>query len=345
MLYVLIGEDDFSIRQALDKIKGSIGDETVLAANTTVLDGKQLMLEQLQNACETVPFLAERRLVIVEGLLGRFEATARPSRKKTRQSDRPGDYQAVANYIHQLPDFAVLVLVDGKISNRNPLLREVSSAKAEVTAFPLLKGEKLRQWIRRRVKQAGGTISDGAVELLDRFVGSNLWIMASEVDKLVLFTQGRGIEEEDIRDVVSYAREANVFAMVDAILGFKVGAAETMLERLFQQGAPPSYPLAMLLRQARMLVRVKEMRKQRKSSTAIQERLGLASEFLFNRVSEQADKHTLERLKEMYHHLLEAELAIKTGKRGGELALNVLVAELGQCSSVPAESTGYGRLS
>ena len=69
MLYVLLGEDDFSLRQSLEEIKRSIGDQTTLAANTTVLEGQQVTLGQLRAVGETVPFLAERRLVIIHGLL------------------------------------------------------------------------------------------------------------------------------------------------------------------------------------------------------------------------------------------------------------------------------------
>ncbi|MFC2008034.1 hypothetical protein ACFLVB_05535 [Chloroflexota bacterium] len=79
-----------------------------------------------------------------------------------------------------------------------------------------------------------------------------------------------------------------------------------------------------------MLIRVRELRSQSKSRTEIQEKLGLTLEFVLRKALEQADKYSLARLKEVYHRLLEADLAIKTGKCEGELALNILVADLGQ---------------
>ena len=94
--------------------------------------------------------------------------------------------------------------------------------------------------------------------------------MANEVDKLVLFTSGRRIEEKDVKAVVSYAQEASVFAMVDAILEFRVGVAEQLLGQLLQRGAAPAYLLVMLSRQVQMIVRAKELRKQRKPETEIQ---------------------------------------------------------------------------
>ena len=330
---MLVGEDDFSIRQTLEEIKKGIGDEAALATNTTVLDGQRVTLDQLRATCETVPFLAEKRLVVIERLLERFESRGKAGRKKkTGLTDQNSEYKSIAAYVSQVPPFTLLVLVDGKISNNNLLLNELS-ARAEVRSFPLLRGDRLRQWIERRVKGAGGSISPQGVELLARFVGGDLWTMTNEIDKLVLFAKGRRVEEEDVRTVVSYAQEANVFAMVDAILEFKAAVAQQLLQQLLQQGAAPAYLLVMLSRQVRIIVRVKELRSPGKSKIDIQSKLGLTSEFVLRKALEQAGKYSPARLKEVYHKLLEADLSIKTGKYDGELALNILIAELCQRSA------------
>lgn len=331
MLHILLGQDDFSLRQSLEEIKRGIGDQALLAANTTTLDGQQVTLDQLRTVCETVPFLAERRLVIVTGLLERFEPKSKSSRQKkiTPLANQQNEYKSLAAYISKIPDSTVLVLIDGKIASNNPLLRQLS-AKTKVKSFPLLRDTELRQWIQRQVTEEGGSISSPAVSLLAKLVGSNLWIIANEINKLVLFTSGRRIEEEDIKMVVSHAQEANVFAMVDAILEFKAGVAEQLLQQLLQRGAAPAYLLVMLSRQVRMIVRVKELRNQGEPKIEIQNKLGLTSEFTLRKTLEQADKYSLERIKKVYHKLLEADLSIKTGKYGGELALNILIAELCQ---------------
>jgi len=329
LLYILLGQDDFSLHQSLDGIKRSLGDQTILAANTTTLDGQQLTLDQLRTVCETAPFLAEKRLVIVRGLLERFEPRGKSSRqrKTTAKTAQQDEYKSLAAYMGELPDSAILVLIEGKIGSNNPLLRELSG-RAEVRSFPPLKEARLRQWIQKRVKDEGGSISPQAVDLLTRLVGGDLWTMSNEINKLVLFTSGRRIEEEDVRKVVSYAQQANVFAMIDAILEFKAGVAEQTLQQLLQRGAAPAYLLVMLSRQVQMIVRAKELRKQRKTELELQNRLGLTSEFALGKTLEQASRYPLERLKEVYHRLLEADLSIKTGKYDGELALNILIAEL-----------------
>lgn len=329
MLYILHGEDDFSLTRSLEEIKQSLGDPTMLAANTTVLDGQQVTLDQLRTVCETVPFLAEKRLVIIQGLLGRFEPQAKPRRrKKTVPSPGQGsEYKSFATSLGNLPESTVLVLIDGRIKSSNPLLKQLST-KAEVRTFPLLKGDRLFQWIKTEVAGQGTSMSPPAVDLLARLVGGNLWIMSQEINKLALFASGRRIEVEDIKAVVSSAQEANVFAMIDAILDFKAGVAEQLLEQLLQRGASPAYLLTMLSRQVRMIVQAKELRRQRKPEIEIQSRLGLTSEFALRKTLEQAQRYPVERLKQVYLQLLQADLSIKTGKYEGGLALNLLIADL-----------------
>ena len=334
MLHVLIGEDDYSIRQALSEIKKGIGDATALMTNTTVLDGRQVTLEHLRSACETVPFLAEKRLVIVEGLLERFEAKAKTGKKKaSRQPDKPEEYIAIAEAMKKLPPFTELVLLGGEISERNPLLCELSTV-IKVKIFSLLNRPQLSPWIEKRVTGAGGSIAPNALALLVRFVGSDLWTMAGEVDKLTQYAGGRRIEEADVKAVVSDAQEANVFAMVDAVMESRVGVAQELLQQQFRQGAAPAQLLTMLARQVRIIFQVKEMRDRGKSRGDIQHKLGLTSDFLLRKAWEQADKYSMVRLREAFHKLLEADLSIKTGKLDSEIALDILVAELGQKGSV-----------
>ena len=331
MLYILVGEDDFSQTKSLEEIKQGLGDQSLLAANTTILDGQQVTVNQLKTVCGTMPFLAEKRLVIVQGLLGRFEPATKPRRRKkiAPVAEKEPEYKSFADSLSKIPDCTVLVLVDGKIKSGNPLLKQLSP-RAKVMSFPLLKEEGLRQWVRRGVAEQGATISPEAVDLLAKLVGGNLWVMNNEISKLALFALGRRIEVEDIKALVSLAQETSVFVMVDAILDFKAGVAEQLLEQLLQRGASPAYLLVMLSRQVRLIVQARELRRQRKPEVEIQDRLGLPSEFVLRKTLDQAQRYPLERLKELYNKLLETDLAIKTGKYDGELALNLLIAELCQ---------------
>ena len=343
MLYILSGPDDFSRNETLEEIKRDLGDPAILAVGTTALDGQQVTLEQLKIVCETAPFLSEKRLVIIKGLLERFEPRRKSRRQKkdARSTGQREDYKSLSTCMAGIPDSTVLVLIESEITSNNPLLKGLAN-KAVVKSFPLLRDAQLRQWIQKRVVEEGGSISPPAADLLAKLIGSNLWTMASEINKLVLFTSGRRIEEEDIKTLVSHDQQANVFAMIDAIIEFKAGPAQQLLQQLLQRGAAPVYLLFMLARQVQMIVRARELRNQRKPRTEIQTRLRLTSEYALRKTLEQASRYSLPRLKEVYHHLLEADLSIKTGRYDAELALNILVAEL--CQPRKAHMTsGYGQ--
>jgi|TARA_Y100000031_G_scaffold156690_1_gene212444 DNA polymerase-3 subunit delta len=331
LLYVLYGEDDYSIHQKLEELKKEIGDSTALVTNMTVFDGAQVTVDQLKAVSEAMPFLAEKRLVIVYGLLGRFAPKGQSGQRKksTRVSRPPEGYRALGEYLGQTLETTILVLVDGRLRGKNLLLQELAG-KARVMSFPLPREARLLSWIQDQVREKGSSISPQAIGLLVRFVGSNLWIMSNEIEKLVLFTSGRRVEEADVRQVVSYAQEANVFTMVDAILEFRVGVAGQLLQQLLQQGASPAYLLVMLTRQVRLVVRVKELTRQKKPLKEMLARLELASEYVLQKTLVQAGRYSLARLKEVYHKLLEVDLSIKTGRYDAELALNMLVAELCQ---------------
>lgn len=330
MLYVLYGPDDYSRHQALLEIRKSLGDDISTGTNVMVIDGAAMNINEFKVACETVPFLAEKRFVIIDGLLERFEPRKRFSltKKPTRNKVDNHEWQVFADSMKTLPESTVLILVDGEIEIKNPLLKEVGDI-AQVKNFPLLKNRELPEWIRKQVARSGGRISQTAVDFLAKLVGNDLWAMENEINKLVLFASGRVIEEKDVKMIVSHAQETNVFALVDAVMEGKVSLAQQLLQQLMMNGATPTYLLTMLARQLRLAILIKEMVSSGKSRSEIQNKLALA-DFALQKSMEQADKYHFSKLKTFYEALLETDIAIKTGKYEDDLAMNILIVELCQ---------------
>ncbi len=335
MLYIFYGPDNYSLHRELDTIKKSVGSDAAAGSNVIEVDGDKMSPADLKIACETIPFLADKRLVIISGLLARFESKQKQAtvKKSTKKNDQAKDWQQITDCLNNIPETTILVLIDNEVSARNTLLKEIS-AKAVIKPFPLLKKSDLTGWIQKRVTQSGGKISTEAITLMAKLVGNDLWAMSNEIDKLVLYTNGRFIEEKDVTAIVSHAQETSVFTMVDAILENRTGFAEELMEQLMERGATPTYLLWMLHRQVRFIVLVKELIEQKKNKFDIQSKLGL-SDYPLQKTLEQADKYSMPRLKVFYDKLLETDIAIKTGKYDGELAMNILVVEI--CGSgVPA---------
>ena len=337
MIYILYGHDEFSLHEELNQIKNSLGDREALATNTNEFDGKQVAPGQLLDACKAMPFLGTHRLVIVDGLLSRFEKGSKTSKgsdggEEEQEKVMPkrgwrAEWGELKQMLPEVPPTTVLVFVDGEIKKDNLLLKQLASA-AQVRQFSELKGAALSEWIRNRVKGGGGSISPDAAKMLALFVGDNLAVLASEIDKLILYAAGRRIEDKDVKEVVSYAREANVFAMVDALIEGRSAAAAPILQQLLDEGAAAPYLLYMITRQVRLLVQIKELSNQKRNRNEIRERLAIASDFVLNKALEQSRNYSMERLEQIYRKLLETDIAIKQGTWKGELALDLLVAEL-----------------
>jgi DNA polymerase-3 subunit delta len=327
MFYILYGQDDFSLNQAVEKIKTELGDRETVATNTTSLEGQHLTLNELRNKCGAAPFLSSHRLVIVGGLLGRFEVKqSRPRSGKGKSGNGLGEWEGLASYIEQIPETTVLVLVDEEVKGHNPLLKKLSQL-AEVRTFPLLRGRDLKAWIQQRVKEEGGDITPQAVNLLAELIGGDLWAMNGEIQKLLLYSQGRPIGEDDVRQLVSHVQEANIFALVDAVAEGRTELAQRILHRLYDDGVAPTYILVMITRQFRLIAQAKDLGSGL-SRPQIQDRLGLKSSYSLDKTLSQAKLYDFEGVKRAYDKLLETDLAIKTGKYSDKLALELLVTEL-----------------
>ena len=106
MIRVIYGEDEFSVDERVRQIQESIGPQEVRAPNTTILEGDSYSLEQLLAAASAVPFLADRRMVIVRGLLGRLDGDQQRQRRGGGTGRRrlpKGDWSRLANGLSALP--------------------------------------------------------------------------------------------------------------------------------------------------------------------------------------------------------------------------------------------------
>jgi DNA polymerase-3 subunit delta len=327
LFYILYGEDDYSLGETINEIKGELGDQAAIASNTTSLQAQNTTVDELIATCSTIPFLAPFRLVVVEGLLGLFEQTV----KGKRASKAKGNgWFSLKEFIGQMPESTTLVLIDGKLKRSNPLLKELSP-HAKVREFRPLNYNDLFKWIQARTKKSGGGISHDASQLLANLVGSNLRLLSNEIDKLCLYAADRPIDKADIELLVANAREPNVFAMVDAILERQSAIATKLLHQLEDEGGAPPYLLFMITRQFRLVIQAKDLLEQKRKAAEVGATLGINQDFILRKVLEQARAHPAKRLKGIYKKLLDTDIAIKTGRfKGdkGELALDLLIGDL-----------------
>ena len=341
MIYVFCGSDSFTLHEALAELKAELNSDGMLATNTAAFEGSQVRPDELLAVCNTVPFMGAHRLVLVEGLLARFEAPrgrrragAGQAGEPGRQAD-PGPWRDLPAALESLPPSSTLVFVDGDISERNSLLRLLSPL-AQVRRFPRLSQRDLPGWIQARAREEGVDISPEAVRLLADLVGNDLWALWQELKKLALYAEGRRVEDEDVRALTVAARESSVFTLVDAVVEGRPDQALRLLEQLLDQGAAAPYLLAIITRQYRNLLLAKEMLRDRHQAGEIGGRLGIVSRFALGKVLEQAGRYPPAKLEASYRRLLEADASIKSGIYRDELALEVLVPDLARMAAAPS---------
>lgn len=332
-LYIYYGPDDFQVKEAVARLKAGLDADGMLESNTVLLDGSRVTFDELAAVCNTVPFLSQLRLVIVEGLLGRFESSRQrrsgraAGRSAARGGQDLGEWDGLAALLAQLPPTTVLLLVDGPLAAANPLLTRVR-AMGEVHEFQPLQHGALTAWIAERGKAAGASLTPGALRLLAEYVGNNLWQLASEIEKLALYARGRAATEDDVRTLVSASVEVNVFALVDAVVAGRRDEALRLLQRLLNEGGTAPQLLGLLSTQYRRLLLTRELLDARTPHPEIGRQVGIASDFALRKVTEQASRYPLSRLETAYRRLLDADVATKTGLLDEDLALELLIDDL-----------------
>src|SRR5690242_17698847 len=153
MLQIFYGPDSFSRAEALAALRRSLDDDGMLATNTAIFDGKGVKPDELFAACDTVPFLAAHRLVLVEGLLAAQEGRARrPRAGRSRASaaepasGEGSPWAALPEYAPRLPPTTELVLIEGELRADNWLLAALRETAA-LRQFPPLGHDDLQRWV------------------------------------------------------------------------------------------------------------------------------------------------------------------------------------------------------
>lgn len=325
MIHILHGDDDFTIEESVASMKEEVGLPDLLDVNVTELDGRSVTLDEVVGISSTVPFLADRRLVIVRSLLSRFESSRR-GRQAAQSKPSLGEWEDLAARLEALPETTDLVFVDGDVASSNPLLRALDKV-GRSRRFARPNQRQVAGWIMNRAQQSDISIEPRASAALAESVGNDLRVIVSELEKLSLYRAGDTIRREDVAELVSYARDASIFATVDAILEGRSGNAIRMVHGLLQGGASPTYLLVMLARQVRLLILAKELKAEGVPGNELGSRLGLSG-YPLRKTLDQERAFTSARLVETHRRLLEADLSMKSTGADSGLIVDILVAQL-----------------
>lgn len=319
MLHIVICGDDLLAQETLETIVGPLRP----AEDTLVrFDGREVSPEALLQAALTGSFLGGRTVVVVRDLLKRFEGVAAGgSRARSKAAQLEGWLAAVAQ-LAQAPPSAVVVFLEQGLLRANALLAALRPL-AEVHDVAAPKEQDLVPWIVRRARERGAEIDAEAAAELARLVGPNLALLATEVEKLALYTRGRAVTVADVQALVGDIREANVWDLTQAAVEGRAADATRTLAHLLDEGESAQGLLALLAGEFRRMALYLALRRERLPAGELARAVGVSSRALphLGRRAERFAGH----VTDAYDAVLEADAAIKRGRLDEQTALYLLV--------------------
>jgi len=344
MFYILHGEEEFTRQEEVAKLRAQVMAQGMGDLNICYLDGRRVSLAELVNACSTVPFLAERRLIIVEDLLQRLEP-----RKRGRDVEDADEAPAAPDseyakqllaYLPQLPPHARLVFLEHRtLSAKNPILQYAQKDRQGYTRlFGVPDDDRLQEWVQQRARDKGASIAREAAQLLIASAGHDMRSLDAELEKLAAFADyGRPITTEDVRALVVAWQESDVFALVDSLGLRNRQLAMQQLHALLANQANELYLLTMIARQFRLLIAAKDLAEEQGLRGAeLKRELGVSYDFIVKKLLTQSQRFQEHELVEIQRRIVELDQAIKTGQIEGLLGLELLVLDI--CRPVRTEN-------
>ena len=319
MIRVLHGEDEYSSSEELARIRASAGPEEVRAPNTTAFEGRSYKLSDVIGAAQVVPFMADRRVVIVYGALERMQK---------RDKSLGDEWRNLNDSLSALPATTELVFVETITLRDNGLALKSVGPSARVQEFRKKRRGELEAWIRYRFVHHGASSRRDAVARIAWLAGSDIRLLDQEIKKLALYAGDREVTHEDVDIMVPDAREANIFAAVDAVLERRPAVAMKLLYSLLSGGSSVQSILSMLARQVRLLILTIELRQQGVHQDELGKRIGLTNQYALDKTMRQSANFGTDHLANILRRLLAADLAIKQGQMDERLAVEILVGEL-----------------
>lgn len=270
--------------------------------------------------------------VVVEGLLTRFgtaDSRSRAARTKGRRKKTPdiGEWAQFAERIKALPDQSLLVLLDVDPGRTNPLLDTLAPA-ATVHRLDPPKGADLLRWIHDRVGLVNGHIDRDAAERLAGLIGSDLWQLDSEIQKLATYSDGAPITVPMVDGMLTASVTPSIFMLVDAIVERNEKYARHRLDDMFQKGLSAGYVFTMLARQLRLIALVREAKDHNSPDRQLPGELASLQPFALQRATQQAQRYSEPEVRRALVHVLEADRAIKSGMYDDHMALDMLITNL-----------------
>ena len=304
-IYLLYGEEAFLKNSYKNRLKEAIiGDDTM---NFARFEGKGLDVDELIRLADTMPFFAERRLILVEDS-GFFKSAS----------------DALVQYLPSMPDTTILLFVETEVDKRNRLYKKVKDMgyAAELNRQD---SAQLARWAGGILTREQKKITKHTMELFLSMAGDDMENIRMDLEKLISYTLGREvITDEDVLAVCTVQVTNRIFEMVSAIVNRQPRKAMDLYEDLLTLKEPPMRILFLIARQFNQLLQVKDLMGKGMDKGTIASKLKMQP-FVVGKTMPQARQFGREQILSYVEFCVETEEAVKSGRLQDRLAVELLI--------------------
>lgn len=307
-VYILYGEEAYLRNQYKEKLKNALLGEGD-SMNFHYFEGKDVRSGEVIDLAETMPFLAERRVIMLENS-GLFSHGG----------------EELAAYLEAPSETAYFVFVEPTVDKRSKLYK-AATAKGRAIEFGAQDEAVLKRWILGFLKKENKNITERDLDLFLDKTGSDMANIRGELEKLLCYCLNRDvITAQDIEEVCTKQVSSQIFDMINAVAEKKQKTAMALYYDLLTLKEPPMRIMILIARQFNLLLQVKELRNKGLDANAIGARVGLAG-FIAKKYVTQASKFKEDDLRRALADCVASEEAIKTGRMNDVMSVELLIVK------------------
>lgn len=323
-VYLFYGAEEYLIKYYVNVIKKLIVNEENSELNYIFFEGKTDVDSIIAN-CETLPIFSDKKLVIAKNS-GLFKS--KKGDASNAGSDKKSTKDKLSEYLENIPPYTCLILVETEIDKRLKLINAIKKYGL-IVELDFQKPADLVKWVIKVFKSYNKSIEQMPASYLVENSEYSMTELLNEIDKIVNYVGDKPqITINDIESVCNKSIKSRIFDLTDAVSEGNISKALDLLNDMAALKEPMQKVLFMIIRQVRMIYRIKLLRQKGMKDDAVAKQMGLtpfvASKVM--RISRNLDINVLE--KAMYYSL-ELDESIKTGKITDRIAIELLIASMG----------------
>lgn len=228
-IYLLHGEEPYFIDAITSVAEKCLLDEAERDFNLSIVYGKDVDIQQLQEQVKQYPMMSDRQVVIV------------------KEAQHIRSWQPLEYYLENPLSSTVLIIAHKykKVDKRKKFYTSIKKNGGIFESKKLYENQ-VDAWIINYLKERGYSINQKAAIILVDYLGTDLSRIVKELDKLlIILEKGTTISEVHIEENIGISKDYNAFELTNAIASRNISKANKIIHYFGQN--PKAGPLVMLI--------------------------------------------------------------------------------------------------